>query len=335
MKNENNQKKTIPITSIPTPSIWSRMLIGGVSASIAQTFCHPIETIKVRLQNETKCTQKIYKNFPNTARVIIRNEGLFGLWRGMAPSLIREMSYSSLRFGLFVPIRNLIDQRFNNYTNNITFKDKSIKNRPNFMSNFLAGGITGAIGSFVSSPADLLKTKMQYDSFKKPKTLSHQISTIYREEGFRGFWRGVGMTVTRAVVLGSVKLGTYAHCKDFVAGNRSLLGINLPIHHYFQKNQIPNIIISSIMSGLCVALTTSPVDFCRTRLMTAKDFSKKTGKPTEFKNGLDVVIKTLKNEGPRAFYRGFLPQWYRFAPYAILQFTIWEQLSTWYGISTT
>ena len=115
MKNENNLKKTIPITSIPTPSIWSRMLIGGVSASIAQTFCHPIETIKVRLQNETKCTQKIYKNFPNTARVIIKNEGLFGLWRGMAPSLIREMSYSSLRFGLFVPIRNLIDRRFNNY----------------------------------------------------------------------------------------------------------------------------------------------------------------------------------------------------------------------------
>ena len=47
------------------------------------------------------------------------------------------------------------------------------------------------------------------------------------------------------------------------------------------------------------------------------------------------LLKTLKNEGPRAFYRGFLPQWYRFAPYAILQFTIWEQLSTWYGFSTT
>jgi hypothetical protein len=99
-----------------------RMILGGLSAVIAQvtalalsrhrshrshpphpaqSFCQPIETVKVRLQNEASTpgvVHKKYSNFFRGFRVILAEEGVFrGLYKGMTPAMIREMSYSTLR----------------------------------------------------------------------------------------------------------------------------------------------------------------------------------------------------------------------------------------------
>ena len=66
--------------------------------------------------------------------------------------------------------------------------------------------------------------------------------------------------------------------------------------------------------------TVAPFDMMRTRLMN---------QPTDAKlyNGFaDCFTKVLKNEGPLAFYRGFLPIWGRFAPQATLQLLVFEQM---------
>lgn len=36
---------------------------------------------------------------------------------------------------------------------------------------------------------------------------------IYKYEGFKGLWRGVGPTTQRAVVIASVELPVYDYCK--------------------------------------------------------------------------------------------------------------------------
>ena len=83
---------------------------------------------------------------------------------------------------------------------------------------------------------------------------------------------------------------------------------------------IPLQFMSAFSAGFFMTCTVSPFDMLRTRLMN---------QPTDrklYSGFVDAAVKIMKNEGPAAFYRGFLPIWARFAPTATLQLLIFEQL---------
>ena len=91
---------------------------------------------------------KKYKNLVQGIAVICQEEGLRnGIYKGIEASCAREASYSSLRLGLYEPIKRAIGSGSGNQTQ--TWKK------------FAAGGLSGAIGSAIANPADLLKTRMQ------------------------------------------------------------------------------------------------------------------------------------------------------------------------------
>jgi len=78
--------------------------------------------------------------------------------------------------------------------------------------------------------------------------------------------------------------------------------------------------MSAFTAGFFMTCTVSPFDIMRTRLMN---------QPSDKKiyNGfLDCATKIFTNEGPLAFWKGFIPIWGRFAPTTCLQLLIFEQL---------
>ena len=92
-------------TSHPPAILTLRLALAGVSATIAQVACQPIETVKIRLQLRDRTRFRDYTSFSTGLRHLLRSEGALALWKGMAPSAAREMPYSSLRYGLFLPIQ--------------------------------------------------------------------------------------------------------------------------------------------------------------------------------------------------------------------------------------
>ena len=75
---------------------------GGLAGAFAQSIVQPLETVKVRLQNVGPPT---YAGLFQGGMKVVSEEGLLALWKGMVPSAMRELSYSSLRFGLYKPIK--------------------------------------------------------------------------------------------------------------------------------------------------------------------------------------------------------------------------------------
>ena len=295
-----------------------RMTLGGLSAVMAQLACQPIETVKVRLQNEASVggATKKYGNIAKGFGVIVREEGPLALYKGMAPSTLRELSYSTLRFGLYKPIKDFVGS--------LGQGGAPPLGRPPpepFWKKLLAGGLAGGIGSAISNPADLLKARMQADAAVRPLSMSAHFRAIVAADGVRGLWRGTSTTVTRAVILGATKLASYDEIKTQM--NRRL---------QLDPKGFPSILAASVGAGLLVTLTTAPADFCRTRFMTSAQMAKQTGLPVQYKSGLDVAKQVLRTEGPAALYKGWGSQWARIAPYSILQFMAWEQLSAWMGI---
>ena len=118
--------------------------------------------------------------------------------------------YGGLRYGLYAPIRNLIG-----------VDARTPKNEIPFLKKFIAGAGSGAVSSFIATPTDLIKVRMQVDGMKagqvqRYRGLWHAFGTIVREERITGLWRGAGPTIGRATVLAAVEMSSYDEIKQQV-----------------------------------------------------------------------------------------------------------------------
>lgn len=84
-----------------------KALISGTSCAVISAILNPFDVTKIRLQNQPSGFIK-YKGMMSGARVILLEEGVAGLSKGMTPSMLRELSYSSVRFGAYEPIRETV-----------------------------------------------------------------------------------------------------------------------------------------------------------------------------------------------------------------------------------
>ena len=84
--------------------------------------------------------------------------GRRGIYKGIEASSIREASYSTLRLGLYEPIKRC-------------FGETDPKNTPLWVK-FVSGALAGMMGSGFANPVDLLKTRMQ----AQPPGVAHPIS---------------------------------------------------------------------------------------------------------------------------------------------------------------
>ena len=74
----------------------------------------------------------------------------------------------------------------------------------------LYGGLAGEALWISSYPLDVVKSKMQSDGFGKGQRYKGTLDCfgqVWREGGLRGFWRGLGPTLVRAM---PVSAGTFA-----------------------------------------------------------------------------------------------------------------------------
>ena len=72
------------------------------------------------------------------------------------------------------------------------------------------GGLAGEALWLASYPFDVVKSKMQSDGFgesQKFKGMNDCFRQTWRAEGMRGFWKGIGPTLLRAM---PVSAGTFA-----------------------------------------------------------------------------------------------------------------------------
>lgn len=75
----------------------SRWYFGGLASSGAACFTHPLDLLKVTLQTQ----QESKLSAVQLTGKIIRERGVFALYNGLSASLLRQITYSTTRFGLY------------------------------------------------------------------------------------------------------------------------------------------------------------------------------------------------------------------------------------------
>ncbi|CAH1645513.1 unnamed protein product [Spodoptera littoralis] len=276
----------------------SRWYFGGLSSAGAACVTHPLDLLKVQMQ-----TQK-GKNISMSQLVgiVVKNDGVFGLYNGISASLLRQLTYSTVRFGIYEVAKQ-------------HFTPKDGKPIPFYMSTLIAG-VGGFAGGFMGNPADLINVRMQNDVKLPPeqrrnyKNAVHGLWRVVATEGITRLWAGASMTCSRAALMTIGQVAFYDQIKLLLLSTS-----------FFQENVVTHVTASLLAGGVATTMT-QPVDVLKTRVMNAK--------PGEFKGIFDVVFKTAK-EGPLAFFKGYIPAFVRLAPHTILTFVFLEQLRMNYG----
>lgn len=254
----------------------------GTSAVLTVSIVHPFDVVKTRLQLSNN-KLGVY----NSTLLIYKQEGIKSFWKGIKAAWLREATYTSLRLGLYEPIKNVM----------------GVNNNSNFFMKFTAGSLAGAIGSIIGNPFDVLKTRMMSQETKQIPSFYTSFLEIYKNNKY-DFYKGLQANVLRACVLNGTKMACYDQIKNTIK----------------KKNYIKNELLiqfsSAFGAGFFMALTVAPFDMVRTQLM-AKD---------KYKNFIDCVVNIIKEKGIRGFYAGFIPIWTRFAPTTTLQLLFFEKL---------
>ncbi|XP_058965046.1 mitochondrial substrate carrier family protein ucpB-like [Pocillopora verrucosa] len=294
-----------------------RFALSGLSCMCAATVTNPIDVIKTRMQLDNELGSqhesrnifhnRYYRGLVRGAARIAHEEGIRGLYKGIAPSLMREASYSTLRLGLYEPLKEW-------------FGATDPAHTP-LWKKVCSGAIAGAIGSAIACPTDVVKIRLMAlpsgNKWEYRHTL-HAFQAIVANEGIRGLWTGVNATVKRSALVSATAVSSYDHAKHKIL-NAGLL----------QEGPVLHIMASSI-AGFVTNCVSSPIDMVRTRYMNQKKDCNK--KPLLYRGTIDCIAKTVHKEGLFGLYKGFIPNWTRTGTHTVVTFFVFEQLRAFVGL---
>lgn len=189
-------------------------LAGGIAACGAVTATHPFETVKVRLQLQGELqakalAEKKYRGVLHGVSVITKNEGFKGIYRGIGCAYIYQLLLNGCRLGFYEPLRASATK--------LVFKDPTVQS---LGVNIFSGAASGILGAMAGSPFFLVKTRLQSFSPFLAVGTQHQyknaldgLRQIYKSEGVKGLYRGMGASMVRTGAGSSVQLPTYFFAK--------------------------------------------------------------------------------------------------------------------------
>ena len=131
----------------------NRWYFGGLGASGAICFTHPIDLLKVHLQTSNnldndKASSAARKTLLRRTTQIIKTQGSLAMFNGISASILWQLTTSTTRFGIY----ELSKQR-------ITHNEKD----PCFQKLVIIAGVSGLFGGVVGNPPDIVKVRMQND----------------------------------------------------------------------------------------------------------------------------------------------------------------------------
>ena len=128
-----------------------------VAAFFAEFVTYPLDLVKTRLQMQGEGVAMVartqYRGMVRTMVGVAREEGVTRLWQGCTPGLARHLVYSGVRMNLYDVLRSEHRARV---SRELGLADRAV-----------LGMVAGGVAQWASSPADLIKVRMQMEGRRR------------------------------------------------------------------------------------------------------------------------------------------------------------------------
>lgn len=295
--------------------------LSGIASGVTKLLVgHPFDTLKIRMQ-----TEGIHGRFTGSwdcLKKTVGKEGFFAMYKGATPPLFGWSIMDSVQMGSLTTYRMLLQDS---------------RGELSLLDHAVAGFGCGITVSFVASPVEIIKAKLQIQYDAKSKLYTGPIDCarhLIREDGVvKGLYRGLsGTLLFRSffwVLWGSYEIysrkleewgvekslipffsgGTYFVCHERVIHHISTSTTSIIEWKHFTN--LPSMHTLAPFIGLAANTfwtISFPADVIKNRLMT------RPAKNPLYTNIPECVRYIWKKEGWRGFYRGFVPCFLRSFP---------------------
>jgi solute carrier family 25 carnitine/acylcarnitine transporter 20/29 len=170
--------------------------VAGMFAGWTVSFiAAPIEHVKARLQVQYSRSKdaRLYSGPIDCTTKIFRQHGIPGLWHGLSATLL----FRTFFFGWWASYAAFSET----LTKHTSLSTPAV--------NFWAGGLSAQVFWLLSFPSDVVKQRIMTDNLGPERQYPRwrdAAKSIYREVGWRGYWRGFTPCFLRAFPANAVAL---------------------------------------------------------------------------------------------------------------------------------
>jgi solute carrier family 25 citrate transporter 1 len=217
--------------------------------------CHPLDTIKVRMQLSRRGRQPGLKKrgFIRTGAEIVKRETPLGLYKGLGAVMTGIVPKMAIRFTSFEAYKQLLANK----------NTGTVSGQGTFLAG-LAAGVTEAVA--VVTPMEVIKIRLQAqhhsmaDPLDVPKyrNAAHALYTVVKEEGVGALYRGVSLTALRQGSNQAVNFTAYTYFKESLRKWQP----------QYESGNLPSwqTTVIGLVSGAMGPLSNAPIDTIKTRL---------------------------------------------------------------------
>eukprot|EP00759_Apiculatamorpha_spiralis_P002178 PhF_6_TR1080/c0_g1_i1/m.2315/K15085/SLC25A42; solute carrier family 25, member 42 len=286
----NKEAPSAKQNTIQNLSIIEGLIAGGVAGAVSKTVIAPGDRVKILFQ-----VNSVMKfTFPAAVQLgtkIVKEEGVFALWKGNGAMMIRVVPYSSLTY--------MTNEQYHKVLHSILPEHDKI-------ARFMAGAAAGATATTFTYPLDLMRARLAAN----PNSLHYEsyYSAFHHtlvNEGVRGLYHGLTPTLLGIMPYAGTSFMTYATIKKLLVRAQ---GKN-------SEKELPKyqLLMGGGLAGVIAQSATYPLDILRRRMQV---------RSTEYTSMSSAFRDILAQEGWRAFYKGLSMNWVK-GPIAVgVSFTI-------------
>ncbi|KAJ1981167.1 Mitochondrial succinate-fumarate transporter [Dimargaris verticillata] len=307
-----------PTAKAEKPKTLTTHLVAGGTAGLMEAMaCHPLDTIKVRMQLHKKVKGKaggkappVRAGFFGVGTRIVQNEGTMALYKGLGAVTAGIVPKMAIRFSSFEYYKSLMAS--------------PETGKPSLPGVFVAGlmaGVTEAV--VVVTPMDVIKIRLQaqrhstVDPLDVPKYRNalHAAYTIVKEEGPGALYKGVTLTALRQATNQAANFTAYQQLKAWLLRLQP------------ERRELPSYqhLVIGGLSGAMGPLSNAPIDTIKTRIQKTPF----TVGQTNFGRFQSVCKEIITHEGYAGFYKGLTPRLLRVAPGQAVTFMVYERVRRW------
>jgi solute carrier family 25, member 39/40 len=172
-------------TVIPFPSLVP--LTAGIFArSIVSSVVSPLELVRTNLQSTPRLpdTPHTLRSVLYSLEGLVRTHGVWYLWRGLGPTLWRDVPFSGIYWASYEGMKRHLEER----------------GRSGPSVAFICGATSGTAAALLTSPFDVLKTRRQALVMSTPGQQTRVLpllQQLVRTEGVPVLFAGLGPRIAK------------------------------------------------------------------------------------------------------------------------------------------
>lgn len=176
---------------------FAPVLVGALSRTIAAATISPLELYRTRLQSKPGMTHKlVYKGIIS----MVKSNEISSLWRGLYPTLYRDVPFSAIYWFNYEWIKALILDHYPKH---------------DFTASFFSGAMAGSVAAAATTPFDVAKTRRQIEKGSHKLSVMKQVLIIYKEEGIKGMFSGLSARVLKVSPACAIMISSYEFGKRY------------------------------------------------------------------------------------------------------------------------